>query len=42
MSKNDFSMYSSNDGMNTKVWGPHLWNFLFRDSKHDSGVYGAE
>ncbi len=33
MSKNDFSMYSgiysSNDGMNTKVWGPHLWNFLF-------------
>ena len=29
MIKNDYSMYTSNDGMNTKVWGPHLWNYLF-------------
>jgi hypothetical protein len=21
--------YTSTDGMSTKVWGPHLWNFLF-------------
>ena len=25
----DFSKYYSNDGMNTKVWGPRLWDFLF-------------
>lgn len=29
MTKYDYSLYTSNDGMNTKMWGPHLWNYLF-------------
>lgn len=29
MTEYDYSLYTSNDGMNTRVWGPHLWNYLF-------------
>ena len=25
----DYTKYSSNTGMKTKMWGPHAWNFLF-------------
>jgi hypothetical protein len=25
----DYSLFLSNSGMKTKMWGPHAWNFLF-------------
>lgn len=29
MDKINVHNYTSNDGMSTKTWGPHLWNYLF-------------